>query len=192
MRAATEFDYRLLGLEVADGAERLPYWLLASDRFDWWLAYKGMFKSAGLSPVWLAKQFRGRAPALLHVHYGPPAAQLTHFAKALDRPMVVSFYGYDATKASYTDHWLWRMRYRRVFEEAAAFIAEGPAMSRRLAALGCPQNKIHVVRLPADESALAPCVRREGQRFRGRHGWDVHGEEGLRHRHRGLRPGARR
>jgi colanic acid/amylovoran/stewartan biosynthesis glycosyltransferase WcaL/AmsK/CpsK len=163
--AANRFDFRLLGLEIAEGAERLPYWLLAGDRLDWWLAYKGMFKSGGFSPIWLAGQFRPRPPAVVHIHYGPPAAQLTRFAKALDRPMVVSFYGYDATKADYTERRLWRRRYGRLFETAGAFLAEGPAMGARLAQLGCPEHKIHVVRLPVDERALSGCERREGSDF---------------------------
>ena len=165
VRAAKVFDYRLLGLKVAPSAARCPYWLLAADRLDLRLAYKGMFKSGGLSPTWLATQLIGNKPAVMHVHYGPPAAQLTHLARVLDRPLVASFYGYDVSHFRFTQSWLWRRRYRRLFRDGAAFIAEGPAMRDRLIALGCPAEKVHVVRLPVDETALAQCERRTGDDF---------------------------
>jgi colanic acid/amylovoran biosynthesis glycosyltransferase len=167
LAASRRYPARLLGMEIATDAVRQPHWLVVRDRLDLWLAYKGMFKSGGVSATWLATQFRnGRRPAALHVHYGPPAAQLRHLAGALGVPLVASFYGYDATHAKYREQWLWRARYGRLFRDAAAVVIEGPAMGSRLEALGCPADKIHVVRLPADASGLERCERPKAEVFR--------------------------
>jgi colanic acid/amylovoran biosynthesis glycosyltransferase len=162
-----QLESRLLGMQVADGARRSPHWLVAADRFDLWISYRGMFKSAGLSPLWLTREFRGNPPIALHVHYGPPAAQLRHFARSLDVPLIASFYGYDATKDKYSRDRVWRRRYRRLFDQAAAFVVEGPAMKARLVGLGCSANKVEVVRLPADVDSLSGA---EGSPARDRSG----------------------
>src|SRR5437016_5147835 len=85
--AAARYDSRVLGLQIAPDARRQAHWLVAEDRLDLWLAYKGMFKSGGLSTAWLATQLRANPPALIHAHYGPPAARHRHLARALkNRP----------------------------------------------------------------------------------------------------------
>jgi hypothetical protein len=52
------YGSRLLGMDVAAGAERAPHWLVARDRRDLWLAYKARVKSLGLSPLWFLPQLR--------------------------------------------------------------------------------------------------------------------------------------
>jgi colanic acid/amylovoran biosynthesis glycosyltransferase len=167
LAATSRYSSRLLGLETAQGASRQAHWLAVRDRRDLWLAYKGMWKSGGLSATWLATQFRGsRRPAVLHAHYGPPAAQLRALAHVLGVPLIASFYGHDATANEFREKWIWRSRYRRLFRDAAALIAEGPAMGRRLEGLGCPADKIHIIRLPADAGSLEYCRRQKAEGFR--------------------------
>jgi colanic acid/amylovoran biosynthesis glycosyltransferase len=167
LAASRRYPPRLMGMEIAEQAARQQHWLVVRDRRDLLMAYKGMFKSGGVSPVWLVTEFQGdRRPSVMHVHYGPPAAQLRHLARVLRTPLVASFYGYDATKAKYRESWLWRGRYRRLFRDAAVLIAEGPAMAARLQALGCPSEKVHVVRLPADARSLERCMRPKAEVFR--------------------------
>lgn len=165
--AATErYSSRLMGLNVAPSAVRQPHWLLVSDRADLWLAYKGMFKSGGISTAWLAAALSSPAPAAIHCHYGPLAAQQRWLARRLDCRYVASFYGYDATMQRFVTGPIWRRRYRRLFSAADAILAEGPAMASRVAALGCPQASLQVVRLPADAAGLEKCVRPKADTFR--------------------------
>jgi colanic acid/amylovoran/stewartan biosynthesis glycosyltransferase WcaL/AmsK/CpsK len=158
-RSHHEFDSRLLGLMVADGVERAQHWLLASDRPDLWLAYKGMYKSRGLSLVWLARAFNANPPAVVHAHYGTAAWGHIHLARSLNVPLVASFYGFDATMQRFICSPAWKRRYRKLFDEVAVVLAEGPAMAGRVAALGCPEDKLRVVRMPANEEVLADCSR---------------------------------
>jgi colanic acid/amylovoran biosynthesis glycosyltransferase len=160
------YSSRLMGLEAAPNVERQPHWLLATDRADLWLAYKGMFKSGGISGLWLAGALRSEAPAAIHCHYGPPAAQQRWLARGLDCRYIASFYGHDATAHRFVDGPIWRRRYRQLFSAADAVLAEGPAMASRVVALGCPEAGVRVVRLPADAAGLATCVAPKADRFR--------------------------
>ena len=170
VNATDRFDSRLYGPLVAgdfmsDGMTDGARWIVPAPWSAAWLAYRGMFRTDGLSPVYLARQFRRNRPAVIHVHYGPPAAQLTLFAKVLERPLVASFYGFDASVSRFREQWIWRRRYARLFRRAAAFVVEGPAMAARLEGLGCPGDAIRVARLPADAGELAFVQRRPADEF---------------------------
>jgi colanic acid/amylovoran biosynthesis glycosyltransferase len=67
-------------------------------------------------------------------------------------PLVASFYGFDAT----SDRLLrrWRRQYEELFARGQAFVAEGPAMGRRLEALGAPASRVHILPLLADVDGL--------------------------------------
>ena len=163
--AQREFGARILGYSVASGAERRGNWLVASERFGTRVLYGGMFKSGGYSLALLGRRFRANPPAAIHAHYGVAAAQHRHLAHGLGRPLVASFYGYDASRDEYVGTRLWRARYRRLFRDVAAVLVEGPRMAERVAALGCPAEKIHIIRLPADAAGLAEVVRRPADTF---------------------------
>jgi colanic acid/amylovoran biosynthesis glycosyltransferase len=64
----------------------------------------------------------------------------------------VSFYGFDA----YSHQWLshWGRRYPELFARGALFVAEGPAMAERLIQLGAPRDRVRLLPLSADVSAL--------------------------------------
>jgi colanic acid/amylovoran/stewartan biosynthesis glycosyltransferase WcaL/AmsK/CpsK len=179
--AQREFDARMLGYSVAPGAERGANWLVASERLDTRVLYGGMFKSGGYSLALLGRRFRANPPAVVHAHYGVAAAQHRHLARSLDRPLVASFYGYDASRDEYVGTRLWRARYRRLFRDVAAVLVEGPRMAERVAALGCPAEKLHIIRLPADAAGLAEVARRPSDtflvvaagRFVGKKGFDT-------------------
>lgn len=167
-RVTARFDARLLGLDIVSEATRQPHWLvardLAKDRLDWWLAYQASNRS-GAALAWLAATAVRRCPpALLHAHYAPFASRQRLLARALRCPLVVSVYGYDVCMDLY-HHEPWRARYQRLWHNAAAVLAEGPAMAARVAALGCPPDKIHVVRLPADADGLASARHPKADEF---------------------------
>jgi colanic acid/amylovoran biosynthesis glycosyltransferase len=153
-RAADRYGARLLGADVAPGTDREPHWLVARDRPLLWLAYKGTWRSRGLSLACVAPAFGSNPPTLIHAHYGSIAAFHLRLARALSAGLTVSFYGFDATESRFTESRAWRRRYRRMFDQAGAVIAEAPKMASRIEALGCPAEKIHIVLLPADEHSL--------------------------------------
>lgn len=164
-RLAGRYESRLLGGGVAEGASRRSHWLVADEHADTRLAWRLMEKSRGATGLWLARCLRGNGPAVVHGHYGTFAAQLRQFSRCLGAPLVASFYGYDATKTEIRTHPRWRRQYRQLFEEAAAVIVEGPAMASRVAALGCPAKRLHVVRMPADADGLELCRRPKADSF---------------------------
>jgi colanic acid/amylovoran/stewartan biosynthesis glycosyltransferase WcaL/AmsK/CpsK len=165
VNAQQQFDARILGYSTAPGTERRANWLVASDRLGSRVLYGGMFKSGGYSLALLGRQFRANPPAAIHAHYGVAAAQHRHLARNLGRPLVASFYGFDASRDQYVGSRLWRARYRRLFRDVAAVLVEGPSMAERVAALGCPAEKLHIIRLPADAEGLATVVRRPADTF---------------------------
>jgi len=98
-------------------------------------------------------------PELIHAHFGMRGWHMLGLRRNLRVPQVTSFYGMDAWQVPHSSQ-LWRDRYTELFAQGAAFLAEGPAMGERLAALGCPRERIHVVRLGVDCAAL-PFDRKE-------------------------------
>ena len=162
---AARFDSRLLAPDLPRSGERPPEWLVARDRLDLRLAYRASQRLRGLSGAWLARPLRANPPAVLHAHYGHRAARQLPLARALGAPLVASFYGADATLNLFTASPRWRRTYARLFDFAAAVLAEGPAMAARLEALGCPPEKLRIVRLPADAEALERVSPRHGDGF---------------------------
>ena len=79
-------------------------WLVASEGLESRVLYGGMFKSGGYSLALLGRRFRANPPAAIHAHYGVVAAQHRHLARSLGRPLVASFYGYDAVEVSIRRH----------------------------------------------------------------------------------------
>ena len=163
-RQGDRYESRLLGARAAPGAERRDHWLPASDTAGLRVGYRLLYPSRGISLVPAAVRLRARAPSVVHAHYGDVAALHRPFARALERPLVASFYGYDATKDVYRTR-RWRRAYARLFQDASAVIVEGPAMAERLEGLGCPAGKVRVVRMPADAGALEGCRRPRDDRF---------------------------
>jgi colanic acid/amylovoran biosynthesis glycosyltransferase len=92
-------------------------------------------------------------PDLIHAHFGMRGWHMLGLRKKLGAPLLTSFYGLDAWQLPHSSQ-LWRDRFAELFTEGEAFLAEGPAMGARLAAIGCPPERIHVVRLGVDCAAL--------------------------------------
>jgi colanic acid/amylovoran biosynthesis glycosyltransferase len=91
---------------------------------------------------------RGEAPFdVVHCHYGVTALRYGVAARLWHAPLVVSFYGYDASRYP-------RERGERVYEPvfvAAQRVTSLSAhMDDRLRALGCPPGKLRRVPLPVD------------------------------------------
>ncbi len=89
-------------------------------------------------------------PEIIHAHFGMAGCDLLPLARKLKVPLVTSFYGIDAWKVSSAR----QTALDQLFAHGAAFIAEGPVMAARLAAIGCPVARIHVCRIGVDIERL--------------------------------------
>jgi len=84
-------------------------------------------------------------PDLVHAHFGPDGCKVMYACEQLHIPFVVSFYGYDLSQLI-TERF-WQDAYRDLFARAAGVIALSEDFRRRLLAIGCPAEKIHIIRI---------------------------------------------
>jgi colanic acid/amylovoran biosynthesis glycosyltransferase len=129
---------------------------------------RGLRDRMGRALLGAAPAFRRAAEAegvrLVHAHFGRRGVKSLGLARALRAPLVTSFYGVD----------LWQerregglaRRYRRLFAEGAAFVAEGPVARRRLIELGAPSGRTHLHRLGVEVEAIPFQPRPTGRGFR--------------------------
>ncbi len=96
---------------------------------------------------------------LLHAHFGPAACPLTELKSRIRRPLVTSFYGYDASAAAVVEEF--RDGYRRLFDRGAIFLVEGTAMRGKLESLGCPTEKLRIQRIGIDPARYRFRVRED-------------------------------
>lgn len=85
-------------------------------------------------------------PAVLHAHFGEEGIAAAGAAARLRIPLVVTFYGADATALG--EHWQWQGRFRRLFGRTAAVLAEGPHLAARLIDLGAPPERVVIHPIP--------------------------------------------
>jgi len=109
--------------------------------------YKYLFLSRlerifGLYGFYLYKQLKSQKPDVLHAHFGTVGCLYVSLSRRLNRPLVVSFYGFDYAKVLHLNP-IFREQYKRMFEQAAAVIScsRGEGV-QQLEALGCPKHKI--------------------------------------------------
>jgi glycosyltransferase involved in cell wall biosynthesis len=72
-------------------------------------------------------------------------------------PLVVSFYGWDASAAPRQDPLI----YQRLFQEASAVVSLSQEMNLTLEALGCPPKKLHIVHIAVQGDELRKLARSE-------------------------------
>ncbi|MFZ4632815.1 MAG: glycosyltransferase [Saprospiraceae bacterium] len=96
----------------------------------------------GIYGIYLYKQVKRQKPDVLHAHFGTVGCLYVSLSRRLNRPLVVSFYGFDYAKVLHLNP-TFREQYKRLFEQAAAVIScsRGEGI-RQLEALGCPAHKI--------------------------------------------------
>lgn len=79
---------------------------------------------------------------LIHSHHGPTGWSNAKAARELGLGHIVTFYGQDASH--FIEDHRWRERYISMFELVDFVICLGPDMARRIASLGCSEDKIRV------------------------------------------------
>ena len=97
--------------------------------------------------------YRERA-ALIHAHFGQEGYRCLAARRKTGIPLLTTFYGLDVSALPRIP--AWRRRFKRLFEEGALFLAEGPHLGERLVDLGCPAEKVRIQRLGVDLAAI-PC-----------------------------------
>jgi colanic acid/amylovoran biosynthesis glycosyltransferase len=97
----------------------------------------------------LKKAIKTQGIELIHAHFANVGCHYMDFAKAVNLPLVVSFYGYDYEQLA----WLqpkYKTLFPKLFEAASAIVCEGEHGAKILTDLGCPPDKIQVVCLGLD------------------------------------------
>ncbi|HEV2301955.1 MAG TPA: glycosyltransferase [Stellaceae bacterium] len=120
-----------------------------------------LFKHFGVLPS--RPDLRALRPRLVHAHFGRGGALALPLAEALGVPLVVSFYGGDATKETHYRPRLIPAIYARrlaaLEEKAAMFVCVSDFIRERLLDRGFPCDKLVVIRSGVDlgiEAGVAP------------------------------------
>ncbi len=94
---------------------------------------------------------------LIHAHFGPVGFRALRVRRRTGLKLVTTFYGADMSMLPRRA--CWRRAYARLFREGEMFLVEGHGMAKKLAALGCPANKIRVQPIAVDVSQIAHAPR---------------------------------
>ena len=121
----------------------------------------GFFRNYPAISKWMEED----RPDLVHAHFGQCGYEIAQSARRLRIPIITSFYGHDAYRLPRKYTW-WQYRYKKLFRKGTAFLAEGPAMRKKLISLGCPPGKIVVHHIGVDVSGRPYVKRKPGDDLR--------------------------
>jgi colanic acid/amylovoran biosynthesis glycosyltransferase len=82
---------------------------------------------------------------LIHAHMGPQGFYSLPLVKKLDLPLVVTFYGSDMSDVPKLKGW--PENYDKLFARVNGVVVEGPYMKRKMVELGCPSQKVNVIKI---------------------------------------------
>jgi len=133
---------------VAIGKNEAPFWALAS---------RVSRSLLGVQNLRLHRILKRLRPTVIHAHFGPAGCRIRPYAERLKLPFLTSFYGFDASVLPRDPRW--QQEFKQLFASGAAFIAEGPAMARRLKSIGCPADKIHILPITIHVQSYDFCPR---------------------------------
>ncbi len=106
----------------------------------------------------------GRAPGVMHAHFGRGGALALPLARALNIPLFVTFHGGDATKQTHQRRRLvpsiYQRRLAKMHDYVGAYLCVSDFVADRLRAQGFPQAKLrtHYIGIPLTE-IVAPTAR---------------------------------
>lgn len=84
-------------------------------------------------------------PEVIHAHFGQMGVLVAPIAKKLNIPLVVTFYGYDASSLLKDEFWL--REYKKLWNSVNAITALSENMKNVLIDTGCFENKISIIHL---------------------------------------------
>lgn len=100
---------------------------------------------------------------ILHAHYGPNGNYYLPLSRLFKIPIITTFYGYDLNRKDVIEEY--QSAYKRLFNDGAHFLVEGPYMKKRLVSLGCPEGKISIQRIAINLQSYRTRTRtRDGDR----------------------------
>lgn len=129
------------------------------------------YKQLGIVSPRLERSIRDFRPALIHASFGKSGAYALPLARRLGLPLVVTYYGGDATKRSNTKDSLLRVYNRRraaLWREAALILPCSRFLHDELMAHGCPPEKMIVHHNTADPGKFVPGEKERIILFAGR------------------------
>ena len=125
---------------------------------------EGAFKVFGVAPNFYRKARRLK-PVLVHAHFGIDGALALPLAKFVSAPLVVTFYGYDATvtdehaRRSFYAHRRYIRKRQNLQREARLFIAISEFIRAKLLEQGFPPDRTIVNYLGVDLQRFRPDAR---------------------------------
>lgn len=129
------------------------------------------FKQFGWVSEKLKQRLLAEKPIAIHAHFGKSGAYALPLARALNLPLIVTYYGGDATKTSNTEDNLFRVYNRRraaLWRDAKLILPCSDFIRRELAAKGCPNDKMVVHHNTADPDRFGPGEKQKIVFFAGR------------------------
>lgn len=108
-------------------------------------------------PYNLPDILRREKPDLVHVYYGHKAVKYRSMLKAWGGPWIVSFHGVDVAK--FFDRRGYAEKMAKVFKEAELVLGRSQSLLDRLAALGCPPEKLRLNPTPIPLEGFAGQAR---------------------------------
>src|SRR5712692_10016283 len=96
------------------------------------------------------------AAGLIHAHFGMMGYKSLGTKRKLELPMITTFYGVDASHCVRSPYWI--PRFQRLFREGDLFIVLCDEVIDRLAAIGCPRDRMRVwdIGIPLEEYPFRP------------------------------------
>jgi glycosyltransferase involved in cell wall biosynthesis len=129
------------------------------------------YKQFGVVAAKLKRRLMEERPVAIHAHFGKSGAYALPLAHALHLPLVVTYYGGDATKTQNTRKSALRIynrRRARLWADAALILPCSDFIRRELEAQGCPPGKMVVHHNTADPDRFAPGAKQNILLFAGR------------------------
>ncbi len=110
-------------------------------------------KTLGSFSNYLTKEIARKDIDIIHAHFADVGCEYFRVAKQNKIPLVISFYGYDY---EYLPHIKpeYKQKYKKLFFSADKFICEGVHGASILKDMGCPNEKIEVVRLGVETDKI--------------------------------------
>ena len=129
------------------------------------------YKQFGAISPELEEQMRALDPVAIHASFGKSGAYALPLARKLNVPLVVTYYGGDATKTSNTKNSMFRVYNRRrqeLWATSSKLLACSDFIRRELEAKGAPADKIIVHHNTADPERFSPGEKQKIILFAGR------------------------
>lgn len=126
---------------------------------------RALFKATGSVPRRWLERIREHHPALIHAQFGTDGVFSQPIARALNVPLIVTFFGFDATTTrALGPVWkLYEHKRRRLFREADRILTVSRFIERRLLEHGCPPDAVetHYTGVDTDRFRRGADVLRE-------------------------------